>query len=243
MDLFGKRGAGAGDGAEPKAATHAERVRRLSAVTAAACALAVVGVGFGAVSAATAQARIDEATAGAVETAVTVRQVAKGQPVTADSLTTVMVPESLRAEGALSPDQAGALTGVAAADLPAGTQITPSLVTGTEGASSLSDALARGKVAVGIGVDSQSGLAGLIRIGDNVRVLARSSADVGGAAAETICASARVVALDSSLSQGVQSYSTVTVEATPEEAARIEAALLSGKVGLAMLPTDGGDAS
>ena len=72
-------------------------------------------------------------------------------------------------------------------------------------------------------VDAESGMSGMLRSGDRVRVLAKDDSALGGSL-EQVAASATVAALDSSLSGSEGGYSTVTLQVTPSEAEAIRAA-------------------
>ena len=87
----------------------------------------------------------------------------------------------------------------------------------------MSASIEPGREAVSVAVDAESGMSGMLRTGDRVRVLAKDDSALGAALSE-VCASARVAALDSSLSNSEGGYSTVTLEVTPDEAETIRAA-------------------
>ena len=102
-------------------------------------------------------------------------------------------------------------------------QLCSSSVAYSGNASKLSASIEPGYEAVSVAVDAESGISGMLRTGDRVRVLAKDDSALGAALSE-VCASARVAALDSSLSNSEGGYSTVTLEVSPDEAEAIRAA-------------------
>ena len=85
----------------------AARFKQMSAVTAAAVAVAVVAVGYGLWQAGASRAAVDQATKGARSVVVTTRDVAAGDPFGADAVQLVEVPQAFRQDDAL-----GAVKGV-----------------------------------------------------------------------------------------------------------------------------------
>ena len=92
-------------------------------------------------------------------------------------------------------------------------------------ASSLANALEPGLQAISVAVDAESGLAGLIRQGDHVDVLAEGNLVVENAA---------VLAVDSSLYEALHEYATVTLQVAPEDALALQAVQEQASVRLVM---------
>jgi pilus assembly protein CpaB len=103
-----------------------------------------------------------------------------------------------------------------------------------------------GMRAVTVGVDAVTGSAGLIWPGDRVDlILTQTIGDTAvpmgrRVAAESVLSDARVIAIDQRLVQDADSNTsadharTVTLEVTPEQAARISVAMRLGKLSLAV---------
>ena len=115
----------------------------------------------------------------------------------------------------------------ATANIPANAQVTQSNLAGEGNTTALAEALEPGFVAVSVAVNSETGVAGLVRQGDRVDVLAEGS---------TIIEDARILALDAQLSGEITQYSTVTLEVTEGQAGDIQAAQMDGAVRLALNP-------
>lgn len=221
------------------ATSEAQRVKRLGGVTAASVALAVAAAGFGAYSAFDANARIEGASAGMTAVLTAAAPIEKGSVVEASDLRVASVPASALVEGALGEDSAGAVEGrTATAAIARGAQITPGAVAGEGNASSLADALEPGSEAVTVSVDAQTGLAGLLKVGDTVRVVSVLGSMGGAGAASDVSAGARVVALDGVLDGGGD-YASVTLQVEPDEATAIRAAQAAGTVSLVLASSVG----
>lgn len=124
------------------------------------------------------------------------------------------VPETYLSEGAVA-DLESAVGKTTTANIAEGAQVSRSNLAGKGNATALAEAIEPGLVAVSIAVNSETGLAGLLRQGDRVNVLAEGGAIVQGA---------RVLALDAQLADELVQYSTVTIEATAEQAESVQAA-------------------
>lgn len=125
----------------------------------------------------------------------------------------------------------------------------------------LAAVLAPGTRAVSIGVDAKSGASGLISPGDLVDVILTqefSNADTPAGhrvAAETVLSMARVIAVDQQIAQGAPTgtllpniganrvASTVSLQVTPEQAARVVVAERLGRLTLSLRSIDGDHAS
>lgn len=211
----------------------AELVRQRAYVTAAAVLVAVVAVGYGIFATLDANGRIEEAQANSTPTVVAAAHIAKGQVIEADDLVVKDVPQALRAADALgSADLSGdasIIGSVAVTDISANTQMTRALAAGAGSTVSLANALSPGMEAVTISVNAESGMAGNFVVGDVVRVVSMLGAVGGNGSAVDIAPDARIIALDTALS-GQASYSSVTVEVTPDQAALIRGAQASSGV-------------
>ena len=184
------------------------RVKRLATIVAASVALTAVSVSYGVWSAA----------ASVQDVPATYRAAS------------ALGGEALDAEGL-------AAGGRAIVDIPAGTQLSSSFVTGM-GGDRLSAELGAGLQAVTLAVDVETGLAGHVRPYDTVRIVSAEGASAGEAFLETVCERARVVAVGDDAT-GVQSGSaSVTVEVSPEEADAVREAQFAGRVSLVLVAAD-----
>ena len=216
--------------------TPAEILRQRAFITGIAVAVAVLACAWGLYATFDANEKIDALSADATPTLVAATDIKKGAVITAEDLEVRDVPNAVRVSAALDES---ALSGdssmigrVAVTDISAGTQMTDSLATGKGSTVSLADALGVGKQAVTIAVNDESGMANLLRVGDIVRVVTMTGSIGGDVVAKDIAANARIIALDSHLTDDGNSYATVTVEVTPTEADGIRGAQASTGVTL-----------
>lgn len=228
-------GVGPGPGGKEE---RARRARAMARITGAACALAVFSLALALAVATSSQARVKAVSADAQPTVVALQDIPAGSVVEESMVGIQEIPAGVRASTATG-DASLVVGHRTMAAISTGTQVTPELVSGSEGARSLSAALDSGSEAVTISVDAASGLAGLVNQGDRVRVVASAAegAAVGGEAplkVETLADEAFVLALDASLSEASDSYASVTVSVTPEEADAIRAAQFSRDLSLVM---------
>ena len=139
------------------------RVKRLATIVAASVALTAVSVSYGVWSAAASRAAVEHATAGALPTLVAAADIRAGDAITAEAVTVQDVPATYRAASALGGEaldaEGLAAGGRAIVDIPAGTQLSSSFVTGM-GGDRLSAELGAGLQAVTLAVDVETGLAG-----------------------------------------------------------------------------------
>lgn len=214
-----------------------ERVKKLSRTATAAVAAAALGVTFGIYSLASANAEIAKTKEGMVNVVVAAQQIDAGSTITDDKVKIVEVPEAYVSSGAVSETD-GFVGQVALTRIDSGTQVTPSVVAGSNGSGSLSSALHQNYKAVTIAVDEVQGFAGLLKVGDTVDVLSNENSLNGGSGSLTrITSNAVVIALGSSLADSDSSYSTVTLEVMPNEADAIRNAQANGNVSLELHPT------
>lgn len=239
----------AADRAKPSAAAKPRpgdtaRVKRLATIAAVSVALALTSVAYGLWSAAASRAAVEHATAGALPTLVAAADIRAGDAIAAEAVEVRDVPASYRATSALGGealDADGAVSGGRAlVDIPAGTQLSSSFVTGAGGGDRLSAELGTGMQAVTLAVDVETGLAGHVRPYDTVRIVSAEGASAGEAFLETVCERARVVAIGDDAA-GVQSGSaSVTVEVSPDEADAVREAQFAGRVSLVLVAADDG---
>ncbi len=108
-----------------------------------------------------------------------------------------------------------------------GSQLTNASTAGKDNPESLAAAIGDGMEAVTISVDAQSGMGGMLRVNDRVKVIQPNDGSLGADGFTVIADSVRIAALDGNFSSGSGSsdgYSTVTLEVTPEQAGKIRTA-------------------
>lgn len=215
------------EGAERITPPHeraAQAVRTLTRLTAVLGALAIGAVVFALATFASAQARLSSVDTETAPVCTTVQAIKAGTVIEANMLTLQDVPVPLAAEGAIGTREE-AVGKLAVEPIPANGQITAGALASSEPAASLAGALDAGSRAISVAVDAETGLAGLIRHGDRVDVLSEGRA---------IVENAKVIAVDSSLSETLEEYATVTVQVSPEDAIAIQAAQELAPVRLSM---------
>lgn len=222
------------EGPSPAAASRApmlteaqavgKKVSRLQAATAALAAVCVASLGAAAWSQADAAGRIDAAFAGTEQVVVLSQGLSAGEPIEESDLAIANVPAQLVAEGALTPadlenPKTSPVGRLAASFAAKGSQVTSATAAGEGNPASLADSIAAGYEAVTVPVDSASGMAGMLREGDTVRVLVSADDEVGGTGVKIVSDGARIAAIGADFSAGASGdYSTVTLELTPEQA-------------------------
>ena len=215
------------EGAERITPPHeraAQAVRTLTRLTAVLGALAIGAVVFALATFASAQARLSSVDTETAPVCTAVQAIKAGTVIEANMLTLQDVPVPLAAEGAIGTREE-AVGKLAVEPIPANGQITTGALASSEPAASLAGALDAGSRAISVAVDAETGLAGLIRHGDRVDVLSEGRA---------IVENAKVIAVDSSLSETLEEYATVTVQVSPEDAIAIQAAQELAPVRLSM---------
>lgn len=232
---------------QPHGAADPKRVRRLATVAAAAVAVALTAVSYGGWAVASSSAAVEEATAGALPTLVASADIRAGDDLASAALEARDIPAAFRLEAALggeSLEEGGLSGGRALVDIPVGTQIVPSLVTGVESGGRLSASLGSGMEAVTVAVDTETGIAGQIEPFDFVRAVSAESAASGETSLSVICERARVVAVGTQGEEG-SAASSVTLEVTPGEADAVREAQFAGKVSFVLVSAadavEGGD--
>lgn len=202
----------------------AKKVSRLQAATAALAAVCVASLGAAAWSQADAAGRIDAAFAGTEQVVVLSQGLSAGELIEESDLAIANVPAQLVAEGALTPadlenPKTSPVGRLAASFAAKGSQVTSATAAGEGNPASLADSIAAGYEAVTVPVDSASGMAGMLREGDTVRVLMSADDEVGGTGVKIVSDGARIAAIGADFSAGASGdYSTVTLELTPEQA-------------------------
>lgn len=215
------------------------RIKQMSTITAASLAVALMAVLSGAWTSFSSQKMVAEAKADAQPTLMAVQDIKAGDEVVLSMFETKDVPRCFRMQGALCGEalsNEGPVAGKRAlVDIPAGSQITTSLLSGTAESGYLAAALDAGMQAVTIGVDAETGLAGQLRPADYVRVVALGNGAEGEVFARTICDGVRVISLDDRLSGGDGGYTSVTLEVEGQQADEIRTAQYAGTVSLVLI--------
>ena len=210
----------------------AVKVSRLQKVTAGLAVIAVLAGGFAVVSEIDANNRIEEAFSGTTEVVAATKTIRAGDEISASDLAFVSVPNSTVADGAITKkdidDSSKTPVGrVATQYIAKGSQLTNASTAGKDNPESLAAAIGDGMEAVTISVDAQSGMGGMLRVNDRVKVIQPNDGSLGGDGFTVIADSVRIAALDGNFSSGSGSsdgYSTVTLEVTPEQAGKIRTA-------------------
>lgn len=210
----------------------AVKVSRLQKVTAGLAVIAVLAGGVAVVSEIDANNRIEEAFSGTTEVVAATKTIRAGDEISASDLAFVSVPNSTVADGAITKkdidDSSKTPVGrVATQYIAKGSQLTNASTAGKDNPESLAAAIGDGMEAVTISVDAQSGMGGMLRVNDRVKVIQPNDGSLGGDGFTVIADSVRIAALDGNFSSGSGSsdgYSTVTLEVTPEQAGKIRTA-------------------
>ena len=215
------------------------RFKQMSAVTAAAVAVAFVAVGNGLWQAGVSHAAVDQATKGARNVVVTTRDVAAGEPFGADAVRLVEVPQAFRQEEALGVDALDGVGGVAGAralvSIPANTQLSPQMIAGSAADGRLAAQLAAGMEAVSLSVNDETGVAGQVQPFDEVRVVCVTEAAGGVVDLDELCPSARVMSVGGDGAGEGAAYSAITLELTPEQADAVRRAQASGTISVQLV--------
>lgn len=234
---------GAADVAAPADESLARRCKQMSAIVAASVAVSCVSLGYALWQSAAAQSAVDQATRGSSAVWVTARDVKAGDVIDAGALEVRRVPEAYRSAAALAAEGDDALAGVSGAralvDMPAGSQLCSDFVTGTGSDGRLAGQLALGMEAVSLSVDDETGIAGLVKPYDSVRVVSTEQASSGVMDLQVLAERSRVLAVGGDGYVDGASYSAVVVEVTPDEADAIRQAQASGRVSVQLLPSEG----
>ena len=212
---FGRNRADAeADGTQDKAA---DQRRRLTVIAGALAGVTAVSLGLAAWSFAGAQRVRATYESDLVSVVTATRDVPAGTTVAASDVQVSEVPAAY-APAKAATDTADVVGRVAIVDLAEGLAVP---TTDLQGASDsrLAQAMDAGMVAYSVSVATDDGLAGLLRVGDRVSVLAGAT----GVEAAVVAPDVRVLALDASTSGAAQAsqYATVTLEVTPDQASEL----------------------
>ncbi|ACV55722.1 Flp pilus assembly protein CpaB [Eggerthella lenta DSM 2243] len=188
--------------------------RKLSLVTAASVAIAVIAVVYAFLTSSNVQSEIATLRENTSSTVITTTAISQGTTISPDMLKVVDIPASFLNSEAIADTQD--LVGkIALYNIAANSQVTSGMLSAMDNAATLASSLQAGNVAISIAVDSESGLSGLIKQNDYVDILGNG---------EVIVQNVRVAALDSNLSGSVSQYATVTLEVAPTQATAIQEA-------------------
>lgn len=199
-----------------------DKPKMLAVSCATLCALTVGTAVWAGLSVSTATGEVAQYRATTRPAVVSTVAIPSGTVIGAENVRLADVPETYISEDAVA-DPALAIGKTATANIPANAQVAQSNLAGEGNVATLAEAVEPGFVAVSIAVNSETGVAGLVRQGDYIDVLAE-----GG----TVIQGARVLALDDQLSWETMQYSTVTIEVTIEQAEDVQAAQMDGAVRL-----------
>lgn len=219
-------GASSGKKVVRESARPIDKPKALACCCAALCALTVGTVVWAGVNTAGTSGEIARLKADARPAVVAAAAISSGDVISAEDVRVADVPETYLSDGVVA-DLEAVVGKTATANIPANAQVTQSNLAGEGNTTALAEALEPGFVAVSVAVNSETGVAGLVRQGDRVDVLAEGS---------TIIEDARILALDAQLSGEITQYSTVTLEVTEGQAGDIQAAQMDGAVRLALNP-------
>lgn len=151
--------------------------------------------------------------------------VAAGHVLEAGDLTTAQVPAEYCPATAVSEQDMSKLVGHAAiTDLTKGIPVAGSAVQGSDTPPALDCAMTDGNVAYTIDASGAQALAGMLRVGDRVNIISGSDESDGS----VILGDVKVIALDMTLSGTAESYSTVTLDLTPEQSVELFNATADG---------------
>lgn len=217
-----------------------QHAKSLAAIAGVAVAVALASVGYGAWASVSSRAVVEDATAGTLPVLVAASDIRAGDRISPDSAEIREIPRAYRSEAMLGIGELsnGDVSRRALVDIPAGTPIAASFVTGARGTGRLAAEIAAGKEAVTVGVDAETGIAGHVRPYDEVRIVSAEGASAGASLLETVCERARVVAVGDETSVGEGAYSSVTVEVSHDEANAVREAQYAGRVSLVLLSAD-----
>lgn len=199
-----------------------DRRRRLSTICCVCVGVTVVSLGLGGTMAASANALKSKMMENTVRVVTTTENVPAGTVVEAAKLAVADVPgtyvssDAVKVEG---DDTQAAIDKVAGrralANLTAGNSISGSTLSGDIDPTSLAQSVEKGSVAYMLGVDTASGVAPFLKVGDKVDVYTGSGDVTPRKALEGVT----VIALDGNLTGGgTAAYTTVTLQLTDQQA-------------------------
>lgn len=207
-----------------RAMQQVDKAKLLACACAALCAITVGTAVWASISVSGAAGEIAQVKATTRPAVVATADIPSGTVVGAGAVRVIDVPETYLADNAAA-DLEAVIGKTATANIAANAQVTQSNLAGEGNVASLAEAVEPGLVAASVAVNSETGVAGLVKQGDYVDVLAE-----GG----TVIEKARVLALDAQLAGDITQYSTVTLEVTARQAGDLQAAQMDGAVRLVL---------
>lgn len=245
VDAAAVRGGNASASAQARGSTEDPIVRRckqMSAIVAAAVAVACVSIGYGLWQTASSQSAVDQATKDSELVWVALRDVKAGEVLDAESFEARAVPGAFRSSTALPAEGNGSLEAVSGAralvDISAGSQLCGSYLVGAGSDGRLAAQLSEGMEAVSLSVDDETGVAGQVKPYDAVRVVSTEDDSSGSVDLRVLASAARVAAVGGDGYADSASYSAIVVEVLPDEADDIRQAQASGRVSVQLLASE-----
>lgn len=157
--------------------------------------------------------------------------VAAGHVLEAGDLSVAQVPAEYCPSTAVGEADMGKLVGHATiTDLTKGVPVAGSAVQGSGEPSSLDCAMSDGNVAYTLDASGSQALGGMLRVGDRVNIISGTD----GADGSVILGDVKVIALDTTLAGAAESYSTVTLDLTGEQATELFNATQGGSYHLTL---------
>ena len=224
------------------------QVKKQATIATIAVVVAILAAVFAGFSFFNAKIQADQMSANTIPVVVATQDIPLGTAITDQNVQIEAIPQAYLVDQAitqqaLETDPMAVLGHTAVTTLPKGTQITPNLISGSVNASSLANVIEGNNVAVTIATGTETGLANLLKIGDYVNVVLPTESASGQSNVETVVEKVKVVALDGYLSNPEDAYASVTLEVTPDQAAKIRAAQLRGTVYLTLISSASLDAT
>lgn len=234
--------AGASDARASSEEPLVRRCKQMSAIVAAAVAVALVSIGYALWQAAASQSAVDQATKDSASVWIASRDVKAGELIDAEAFEARDVPAAYRCAAALPASGADAVAVVSGAralvDISAGSQLCGSYLVGAGSDGRLAAQLATGMEAVSLSVDDETGVAGQVKPYDVVRIVSTEETTSGETELQVLADRARAVAVGGDGYVDGASYSAIVVEVSPDEADEIRQAQASGRVSVQLLPSE-----
>lgn len=157
--------------------------------------------------------------------------VAAGHVLEAGDLSVAQVPAEYCPSTAVDEADMAKLVGHATiTDLTKGVPVAGSAVQGSDTPSSLDCAMSDGNVAYTLDASGSQALAGMLRVGDHVNIISGTDGGDGS----VILGDVKVIALDTTLTGAAESYATVTLDLTGEQATELFNATQDGSYHLTL---------
>ncbi|MEF9841322.1 MAG: Flp pilus assembly protein CpaB [Raoultibacter sp.] len=192
-------------------------VKMLSRITAFSVIIAIAAIVFSLLTVGANQNELNTLKASSTPSVVAKTALPQGTTITADLVETIDIPTPY-VERDCATTSAEVIGKITAAAIPEKGQINKGALAGEGNVSSLAAALEAGTFAASVAVDAETGLAGLLRQGDRVDILAEG---------RPIVENVRVVALDGELDAGVTEYSTATLQVALADAQALQIAQMN----------------